>query len=142
MERSNGRTSSDWYTNLTTDTFAAATLLYLDVVVSGAYPAIPSIRGGVWNTTRALRRLVHAKLLRRLAWPICVAASLADGQCLKLYQRFERGVSGDDVAETPVKRALIIARKCRQLRDQCTQSSQSCDWFGAVDSLDQVWILI
>ncbi|KAG9243664.1 fungal-specific transcription factor domain-containing protein [Calycina marina] len=57
--------------------FEAATALFLQCAIFEARPEIAEIQHEVSNTIDALKDLPQALLLKRLAWPVCIAASMA-----------------------------------------------------------------
>ncbi|TAQ88645.1 hypothetical protein B7494_g3022 [Chlorociboria aeruginascens] len=60
-------------TNVITTTFAQATLILLDILVSGAYPGLKEIDDKVTSIRHILQELPSPTLLQFLAWPICIA---------------------------------------------------------------------
>ena len=126
---------------LVTNVYAAAAQVYLHMVVSGAYPQVSDIQNAVEGTINALKRLSHAMLMRRLAWPICVAASLAETRHEAFFDYLEKGAQGDQDGCTSVLRALAVARECRRLRSESSSKHAAFDWMDAIDSLGHEWIL-
>ncbi|KAM3065101.1 hypothetical protein ACMFMG_006140 [Clarireedia jacksonii] len=57
--------------------FALAAVTYLHVVTSGALPELSEIKESVSRTIGAIKRLTDAKLLRNLAWKLCITGCLA-----------------------------------------------------------------
>lgn len=57
--------------------FACAALVYLHVVVSGAYPEHLSIHESVSRTIAAFQLLPDQGLVRSLTWPFCIAGCMA-----------------------------------------------------------------
>jgi C6 transcription factor Pro1 len=126
---------------LVTDIYAAAAQIYLNVVISGAFPEVSDIQQAVEDTIDALKRLSNAVLMRRLAWPICVAASLAEPRHEAFFNALETGAQGDQEGCMSVLRGLIVARECRKLRQDSSAKGASFDWMDALDSLGRDWIL-
>ena len=124
-----------------TNVYAAAAQVYLHVVVSGALPEVSDIRGAVEMTVNAINAMSHATLVRRLAWPICVAASLTESRHEPFFNQLENGVRGDQDECTSVLRALQLARECRRLRQQSSSTTETFDWMDAMESLGHEWIL-
>ncbi len=125
---------------LVTNVYAAAAQVYLHIVVSGAYPEVSDIQEAVEKTIGALKRLSHAMLMRRLAWPICVAASLAEPRYETFFDFLEKGAQDDQEGCTSVLRALLVARECRRLRQESPSKNAAFDWMDALDSLGHEWI--
>ena len=125
---------------LITNVFAAAVRVYLHVVVSGAYSEVSDVRHEVDATVRGLKALTHAALVRRLAWPICIAASLSDSRHESFFNQLESGAQRDQDECFSVLRALQVARECRRLRESASKSA-SFDWMDAMESLGYEWIL-
>lgn len=72
-----------------TRVYVAATKTYLHVVLSGASPEVSDIQDAVDAAVDALKTLTSAVLIRRLAWPICVAACLAESRHDTFLDRLE-----------------------------------------------------
>lgn len=123
--------------NITTIWSAAATV-YLHVVVSGPIPDVSEIRSAVDETVTGLSSLSHIQLLRRLAWPICIAASLADSRQETFFRALEMAANEDKAQTSSVRRALAVAKRCQRMREDTTGNA---DWFEAMDSLGEEWIL-
>jgi hypothetical protein len=123
-----------------TDVYAAAVQTYIHVIVSGPFPEVSDIRRAVDLCVTALRSISHASLVRRLAWPICVAACLSDSRHETFFTQIESGARRDQDECASVLRGLQIARQCRRLRDLSSKTA-SFDWMDAMDSLGQEWIL-
>ena len=128
--------------SLITNVYAAAVKIYLHVVVSGAHPEVSDIREAVDATVDALKALSHATLLRRLAWPICVAASLTEPRHELFFNQLEHGAQGDQDECASVLRALKVGRECRRLREESTSKLATFDWMDAMDSLGYEWIML
>ncbi|KAK3054516.1 hypothetical protein LTR09_004245 [Extremus antarcticus] len=83
--------SVDKTVSTVTRVYLAPTKVYLHVVLSDANPDVSDVRDAVDMVVNALKALSDAALIRRLAWPICVAASLADGRHETFFDRLEEG---------------------------------------------------
>lgn len=118
-----------------TDVYAAGARVYLHVVVSGALPEVSDIRSAVWSTRTAIKSVPHDRLLRRLAWPICVAASLSEARHETFFNQLEQGAQSDEEECQSVLRALRVARECRRLRRQPAGVNLTFDWMDAMESL-------
>jgi hypothetical protein len=59
-----------------TELYASSALTYLHVVVSGAYPELPEIRGNVLITLELLKKLPSPLLLRVMWWPLLTTGSM------------------------------------------------------------------
>jgi hypothetical protein len=73
-----------WSDAAQTSIFAHALLTHIHTIVSGALSGVPEIRQSIDRTIRAwespsLSRTRPRPMLRSLAWPYCVSASLASG---------------------------------------------------------------
>jgi hypothetical protein len=122
--------------------YVAAAKLYLHVVVSESSPEVPAIRERVDTTVNALKNLQNATLIRRLSWPICVAASLAEARHEKYFQRLEDGAQGDRDYCTTVLRAFIVARETKRLRRSSASRVDTFDWMDGLESLGHEWVMI
>jgi hypothetical protein len=136
------RRSVYWGSAGITEVYVNATLVYMHVVLSGAHPEVLDIRKAVDSTITAIKTLAHAKLVRRLAWPICVAASVAESRHEEFFNKLEQGMRGDQDGSVSVLRALAVARECQRLRQENLNSTATFDWIDELESLGEQWILL
>lgn len=59
------------------EVYASSALTYLHVVVSGAYPELPEIRGNFLKTMAIFKRIPDPVLPRTLLWPFMITGSMA-----------------------------------------------------------------
>jgi hypothetical protein len=122
--------------------YVAAAKLYLHTTVSEARLDVSAIRERVDATVHALKNLQNATLIRRLSWPICVAASLAETRHEKYFRRLEDGAQGDRDYCTTVLRAFIVARETKRLRRSSPSPVDTFDWMDGLESLGHEWVMI
>ena len=134
--------SRDYDVELLTGAYVASIKVYVHVIVSGAYPDVSDIQDAVDEFIRILRRLTHARVLCRLAWPLCVVASLAENRHEAFFNRIEHGARQEPDFYVGVLRALKIARRCQTLRHESKEGTRTFDWFDATDSLGESWVLV
>ena len=127
---------------LITKVYFAATKVYLRVLVSGAYPEVSDISNAVDEVIASLRALSNATLIRRLAWPICVAASLAESKHQPFFQLLRNGAEGDRNECSSVLQALAVAEETRRMRQASPNKTDTFDWMDAMESLGHKWVLL
>ena len=125
-----------------TRVYVAATKIYLHVVLSGASPEVSDIHNAVGAAVDAIKALSDATLVRRLAWPICVAASLAEARHETFFDHLEQGARGDRDYCTNVLRALAVAQETKRLRRNSASRVATFDWMDAMESLGHEWVLL
>ncbi|PQE17551.1 C6 transcription factor protein [Rutstroemia sp. NJR-2017a BBW] len=127
---SGGASSRVQHTAEITRVFALAAVTYLHVVVSGAHPELPEIRESVSRTIGAFKGLADAKLLRHLAWPLCITGCLA----LEEEQGFLREMAmagGQGMSSETCVEALKIMEECWSMRKA---GSSNCDWVSVMNT--------
>lgn len=119
---------------LITRIFACSALVYLDIVVSGAYPEMPEIRQNVSRTIDALRALPEIAIINSLTWAYCIAGCMA----IEEEQTFFKGLAVSNGGDAPTfgnsSKALAIMEECWRLRREEKQH-QPVDWRTAMNSL-------
>jgi hypothetical protein len=130
----NGVQETSHLTLLITRIFACSALVYLDVVVSGAYPKIPEIRKNVSRTIDALRALPDIAMINSLTWAYCITGCMA----IEEEQMFFRGLAVSSNGDIPTfgnfSKALAIVEECWRLRRD-EKRHQPVDWRTAMNSL-------
>jgi C6 transcription factor Pro1 len=134
-------TSSVEDTWIITNVYACAATVYLHATVSGPHPEIPEIKNGVVDTIQALKLLPRAGLLKRLMWPVCVAACLAEGECREFFEVLDEGMREEFGNSQTISRAFGVSRECWKLRRYGTADKRACDWRDAMLSLGDVLLL-
>lgn len=125
-----------------TSVFAAAATAFLHATVSDPRPQIPEIRQSVADTVEALRHLPQPDLLRRLAWPVCVAACLADTSQHEFFDTLARRVAEAYGRDENVARGLAVARECWALRGRAAVGDdRTYDWGDGMRSLGVTLLL-
>ena len=137
------RGSPEWETRSVTDVFACSALTYLHVVLSGPYPELPEIRSSVDRTICALQALHERHWIHRLAWPFCVAGSMA----LPQSQIHFRNLACDAVPYgqgfKSLKIAVAIVEQCWAVRREGDElGSRVCDWRIGMKNLGLSVLLI
>jgi len=144
VEEMDRRSSSSKYStvSLLTHIYAAATKAYLHVVVSGANPEVEDISSAVHTAVEGLQKLRQASSVRRLGWPICVTASLAQSRHETFFGLLEAGARGDQDECNSVLRAFEVVRETKRLRRLSTGNERMIDWIDGMESLGREWILL
>jgi hypothetical protein len=124
-----------------TNVYACAASVYLHSTVSGPHLEIAEIKKGVTDTTNAIRSIPQAGLLKRLLWPVCVAASMADGDCRSFYEQLSRGLAESFGSNDNIHHALRIAKECWSLRRCSPSSKKAYDWTDAMASIGDPLLL-
>ncbi|KAK4493606.1 hypothetical protein PRZ48_015273 [Zasmidium cellare] len=125
-----------------TRAYVAAAKIYLHVILSGASPEVSDIQDAVVAAMDAIKALTSAALIRQLAWPICVAACLAEPQHDTFFDRLEQGARGDKDYCTSVLRALEVAKETKRLRRNSSSRIATFDWIDGMESLGHEWVLL
>lgn len=121
--------------------FRSAARVFLQCTVSEPRPEIVEIQQRVEETIKALNELPRAPLLKRLAWPICIAASMASKQDHQAFFRTlqDRAKQAWGPDEN-VCRAMNAAFECWRLRG-ISSKGQTYDWTDGMKSLGCLWLL-
>lgn len=126
---------------LITRIFACSALVYLDAVVSGAYPEMPEIREHVSRTIEAFRALPGIEVTNSLTWAYCIAGCMA----IEEEQMFFRGLAVSSDGDAPTfgnfSKALAIIEECWRLRRE-GKPHQPVDWRTAMNSLGMSVLLV
>ena len=112
--------------------FASAAAIYLHATVSEPRPEVEEIERGVSDTVEALRLLPHPRFLKRLTWPVCIAACLANSKHKSFFERLEEGLNDDRYETQNMLRGLELARECWSLRRHSDSKSNAYDWTQAM----------
>lgn len=116
--------------------FESASAVFLQCTLSGSRPEIVEIQREVTMTIDALNDLPQAAPLKRLTWPVCIAASMA---IVPAHQNFFRNLHTKvSMAWGPgenVSRALAVAFECWRLRENA-HTGRTYDWLDGMRSLE------
>jgi hypothetical protein len=116
--------------------FESASAVFLQCTLSGSRPEIVEIQREVLMTIEALDDLPQAALLRRLTWPVCIAASMAIVPAQQeFFRRLHAKVNMVWGPDENVCRALRVAFECWRLREN-SPAGRTCDWLDGMRSLD------
>ncbi|KAI5201930.1 hypothetical protein AUEXF2481DRAFT_45076 [Aureobasidium subglaciale EXF-2481] len=116
--------------------FEAASAVFLQCTLSGSRPEIVEIQRKVMMTIEALNDLPQAALLRRLTWPVCIAASMAIVPAQQeFFRRLHAKVNMVWGPDENICRALRVAFECWRLREH-SPAGRTCDWLDGMKSLD------
>jgi hypothetical protein len=130
-------------TSAITRIFACAALVYLNVVVHGSLAEHPKIRGSVCRTIAALKGLRDRSLLGMLAWPLCIAGSMATDWKMEFFTELSNETEKvSDVRFGNLKRCFMIMKECWRLRRAAPDGTVGVDWSDAMDRLDMKILLI
>lgn len=121
--------------------FQTATAVFLQCTISDPRPEIVEIQSEVSRTTTALKNLPYAALLKRLAWPVGVAAAMAlEGEQQRFYRNLHEQLRSMWGPEENVCRALRCALECWRLRNGGSPG-RCYDWIDGMKSLGYMWLL-
>ena len=122
-------------TSIFTNIFATGASIILHATISDARPHILEIKKGVADLISALRLLPRPEMLKRLSWPICIAACLADTTRYEFFTTLSQRVTEAYGKGENISRTLAVARECWRLRGNHEQGDQTYDWRDAMRSL-------
>ncbi|KAF3941730.1 hypothetical protein ABW19_dt0208962 [Dactylella cylindrospora] len=111
-------------TGKVTKVWAHAAQIYLAVVVTGWQPWNVEIRRGVEQTLKLLQTMTCPAYLRTVAWPLCVAGCLAEGEATR--RQFRELFTGTEWVET--LGALGEARRTIERVWQECESGSPANW--------------
>lgn len=119
---------------LITRIFACSALVYLDVVVSGAFPETTEIRENVSRTIEAFRALPEIAIVNNLTWAYCIAGCMAIEEEQMFFRDLAASRDGDPPTFGNFSKSLAIIEECWRLRRD-EKRHQSVDWRAAMNSL-------
>jgi len=122
-----------------TRSFVQAALLFLYVVIHGAYPQIPEIQESVTRSMARLETLVDCDLLLCVPWPFCVTACLVPRHQREDIRFIYRRAEKYDKEVQSLQEALKIAEDCWALRDA---GLVDVDWICVTDKQESYRLLI
>ncbi|KAK6400270.1 hypothetical protein LTR81_024445 [Elasticomyces elasticus] len=130
---------SDLHVLHITEVFAHAAEVYLHTTTSGAYPDVSNLRHAASQVVDTLQRLKCSRLLDSLAWPVCVAASMAAEEHDAFFDAIAQGARRED-EYSKLSRALCVAQECQRLRKSnipatAAEERRAYDWFDGMRSL-------
>ncbi|KAH8800661.1 C6 transcription factor [Xylogone sp. PMI_703] len=105
--------------------FALSAIIYLHVVISGAYPDLPEIAEAVSKAIVVFKSLKDPRLLRSVVWPFCVSGCLALEEQQSFFRDLVSGAGITQWTSGTCFEAFKIMQKCWKARKTC---SYSCDW--------------
>ncbi|RDW91737.1 hypothetical protein BP5796_02902 [Coleophoma crateriformis] len=111
--------------------FGCAAAIFLDVLVSGANPALPQIRQNVERIVTSLAALPNHRLLMALSWPLCISGCMAEPV---YYPFFVDMLSPfESTSQGNISSILGVLRECWKLRGKNEDTYIS--WEEAIKSL-------
>jgi len=117
-----------------TRVYCCAGLVYLHVVVLGAYPNLPEIRHSVAQAIEAFQGLPDRDLANSLIWALCITGCMALERDEEFFREF--ALSGDPSdSNFGASKARMIFEECWRLRGADPESGE-IDWRVAMDSLN------
>jgi C6 transcription factor Pro1 len=125
-----------------THAFAYAAKVYLCVVVSGPNPDLPEIVDSVSSTAAALRSLPDPQLIRKLAWPFCIAGSMAKGTQRQAFKDLASAAGIQENAFGSSWRAFEVMQTCWNMHDGVGNGQRNCDWLDAMKALGHHVLLV
>jgi hypothetical protein len=127
--------SFQWLENevrLVTYIFACTAAILLEVLVSGANPALPQIQQYVARIVTILMALPNHRLLLALSWPLCISGCMAEPIhyqfLIRLLSPFESTNQGG------ISNVLAVLRECWKLREKSGNETY-VGWEDAMKSL-------
>jgi hypothetical protein len=126
---------------LITRIFACSALVYLDVVVSGAYPEMPEIRQNVSRSVEAFRALPGIAVANSLTWAYCIAGCMAIEEEHMFFRSLAVSSDGDAPTFGNFSNALTIIEECWRLRRE-EKRHHPVDWRTAMNSLGMNILLV
>lgn len=112
--------------------FACAAAILLEVLVSGANPALPQIQQYVARIVTILAALPNHRLLLALSWPLCISGCMAE----PIHYQFFTGLLSlfESTNQGGISHVLAALRECWRLRDKCGNKTY-VHWGDAMKSL-------
>jgi hypothetical protein len=121
--------------------FARANIIYLHVTLSGPNPHLAEIRQEVVELVKLFQVLAKRRMIRYVAWPLCVAACFADKEQKQTLRELV-SVNGNDLQEGVAvicTKALDIADECQRMREE--ENGKNVDWILSMNSLRKCCLL-
>jgi hypothetical protein len=112
--------------------FACTAAILLEVVVSGANPALPQIQQHVGRIVTVLAALPNHRLLLALSWPLCISGCMAE----PVYYQFLITLLSpfDSTNQGGISNVLPVLRECWRMREESGNETH-VDWQDAMRSL-------
>lgn len=120
---------------LVTRIYGYSTLIYLYTIESGPCPDVPEIHSNVSNTIDAFKALPQAELTRSLAWPFCIAGSMATGDQEAAFLEIAAKAKIKRCPFGSSKHALAIVEECWRMRKDENAREGIVDWRIAMRNL-------
>lgn len=120
---------------LVTRIYGYSTLIYLYTIESGPGPDVPEIHTNVSKTIDAFKALPQAGLVRSLAWPLCIAGSMATGDQQLAFLEIAAKARINRCPFGSSKHALAIIEECWRMRKSEGVGEGTVDWMVAMRNL-------
>ena len=114
-----------------TRTYYFAALVYLQVVISGAFPNLPEIRHAVAQSMEAFKALPDPELVNNLIRPFCITGCMALESDHDFFREFSLFGNPND-GKFGASKARVIMEECWRLRKLDSDSGKA-DWRAAMD---------
>jgi C6 transcription factor Pro1 len=125
-----------------TQTFACASRVYLNVLISGPNPNLPEMRESVSRTLAGLNALPDPQLIRNVVWSFCIAGCMAARDQEQSFKDLASAARIDQYTFGTAWKALEVMETCWMMRRLPGTEQNDCDWFSAMKTLGSHVILV
>ena len=98
--------------------FVLSALTYLHCIISGPNPSLAETISSVTNTIEAFQELKESKLLRNLAWPLCVTGCMALKEQEQFFGEFMQWIGREEGTFGSLWKGWEVVKECWKLRDE------------------------
>jgi C6 transcription factor Pro1 len=137
-----GSTKYERETELVTNIFGLSAMIYLSIVVSGAFGRLPAAQGDVLRTLSAMQSLPK-HLLMRVSWPYCVAGCLAEGGSRENFRQLLSETNAEGHPMGQLWNALDLMENFWKIRESLiSQQHTESPWALAMKIMEMKTLLI